>query len=150
MTRVTREKICDIAPKDAFNIVKNFKAYPEFLPWCSGARLRSHRDLENGKEAFTADLVISYKAFCETFTTDVTCHLDHKLIDVSYVKGPFKRLESYWKFHAVDGNKTQTRIEFMIDFEFKSMIFQKIVGLFFEEAMRRMIDAFEKRFIALD
>ena len=108
MVCVTREKICDIAPKEAYNIVKNFKDYPDFLPWCSGARLRSQQDMPCGKEFFSADLVISYKAFCETFTTDVICDPLIRHIDVSYVKGPFKQLSSYWRFHAIEDDAKNT------------------------------------------
>ena len=132
-------------PQNAYDIVKNFKDYPDFLPWCSGARLRAV-DMVDGQEHFTADLVISYKAFCESFTTKVTCDPENHTIYVSYVKGPFKALKSYWQFHTIEGEPHKTKVEFMIDFEFKSKIFQKIVGVFFEEAMRRMIEAFEKRF----
>ena len=149
MVCVVRKKMCDIAPDGAYNIVKNFKDYPNFLPWCSGARLRAVT-MVGAREHFTADLVISYKAFSETFTTDVTCDPVMHHIDVAYVKGPFKKLDSYWRFHSIDGQPHKTRIEFMIDFEFKSKIFQKIVGVFFEEAMRRMIDAFDKRFMSVD
>lgn len=145
MPCVTRKKICHGTIKQAFDIVKDFKSYPEFLPWCSGARLRSHSITPEGHESFVADLIISYKIFSENFTTQVVCNTDNHHIDIMYVKGPFKHLKSFWKFHPVLGNPLKTEIEFMIDFEFKSGIFQNIISLFFEEAMRRMISAFDER-----
>ena len=36
-------------------------------------------------------------------------------------------------------------IDFFVDFEFRSRILQKLIGLLFNEAVRRMVAAFETR-----
>ncbi|MEM6603852.1 MAG: type II toxin-antitoxin system RatA family toxin [Pseudomonadota bacterium] len=149
MTDIKLRKICDVSPALAFETVKNFNAYPEFLPWCAGARLKSSETDAKGREVFIADLIIAYKGFSESFTTEVTCDPTIKKIDIKYLKGPFKKLSSYWRFDDVKGDESKSEIEFMINFEFKSMIFSKIVSVFFEEAMRKMISAFEKRFVEI-
>lgn len=40
-------------------------------------------------------------------------------------------------------------IDFYVDFEFKNRMLQSVIGLFFNEAVRRMVQAFETRADAL-
>lgn len=149
MPFVIQKKHCLIAPHKAFECVKDFQSYPLFLPWCSGARLQSSQKISDTTTVFVADLIIKYTLFTEIFTTKVTCHSDTYHIDIDYVKGAFKHLKSYWRFHAVDGDKDSCEIEFMIDFSMKFTPLQKVMELFFEEAMKKMITAFEARFKTL-
>jgi coenzyme Q-binding protein COQ10 len=149
MPYITKQKRCTITPLQAFDIVKDFRQYPSFLPWCSASRLQSVTQIDANTEQFIADLVIKYTLFTEVFTTKVICHNDTFNIDITYLKGPFKKLNSYWRFKPVDGNNTQTDVEFMIDFEMKFSPLQKVISLFFEEAMNKMINAFDDRFQAL-
>ncbi len=146
MPCVTKKKICQIAPGDAFEIVKDFKQYPQFLPWCAGARLQSVRDLDNHTQELIADLIIKYKIFSETFTTKVICNPETYDIDIEYIKGPFNHLKSYWRFYQVPDKPQSCEVEFMIDFTMKFSPLQKVMSIFFEEAMKKMIDAFDKRF----
>ncbi len=146
MPSIIKQQRCHITPQNAFAIVKDFKSYPEFLPWCSGARLQSSTMIDDTTEAFIADLIIKYKIFTENFTTRVTCNSDTYHIDIDYIKGPFKHLKSYWRFHTVIDNPNATDIEFMIDFTMKFSPLQKVMEIFFEEAMKKMISAFDARF----
>lgn len=64
-------------------------------------------------------------------------------IDVTYTEGPFSRLDNHWTFApAEDGG---TVIDFYVDFEFRSKILQTLIGALFNEAVRLMVHAFEKR-----
>lgn len=148
MPLVKKQKICQIAPNKAFEIVKDFEKYPQFLPWCAGARLLTKQKKSDFIEEFMADLVIKYTIFSEVLTSKVTCDLENYRIDIAYVKGSFKHLKAYWRFDPVIDQPDQTHIEFMIDFEMKFSPIQKVISLFFEEAMRKMINAFEARFKA--
>lgn len=146
MPSVIQKKRCHINPKNAFEIVKDFEKYPDFLPWCSRARLQKIQHISDGKVRFIADLVIKYTIFTEVFTTSVTCCSRNRHIDINYVKGPFKHLKSYWRFYPVVDIPNMVDIEFMIDFEMKFSPMHKVMQLFFEEAMKKMISAFEERF----
>jgi len=149
MPCVKKQKTCHISPPRAFEIVKDFEKYPQFLPWCAAARLQESKQLDSHTEQFIADLVIKYTVFQEVFTTQVACHSDRLSIEIKYLKGPFKYLSSHWQFTPTPSNPNITQIDFMIDFELKFSPLQKIVSLFFEEAMHKMIDAFDARFKAL-
>ncbi len=120
-----------------FDLVADVARYPEFLPWCIAARIRKREG-----EVFWADLVIGFKMFRERFTSRV--ELDRPdALDVQYTEGPFKRMHNRWRF-VPDGDDACT-IEFDIDFEFRSVLLQKAIGMLFHEAVRRMVGAFEAR-----
>ena len=64
------------------------------------------------------------------------------MIETEYLDGPFKYLKSHWKLSATD---TGCRAEFHVDFEMKNFFLQKAVGAVFDEAMRKIVGAFEAR-----
>ena len=134
------------AADDMFELVAAIDRYPEFLPWCNGARVH-RREREGANEVLLADLIVSYKVFREQFTSRVTLDREARLIDVAYVQGPFKYLHNKWQFEALpDGG---TRIHFFIDFEFRSAMLQKMIGTVFAKAFARMMQAFIDRADAL-
>lgn len=124
-----------------YDLVADVSAYPKFLPWCAAARIRS-RTPEGDAELMLADLVISFKVFRERFGSKVLLHPAEKSIDTEYLDGPFKFLKSTWDFKDVEGG---CDVSFYVDFEFKNAILQGIIGVVFNEAMHRIVRAFEKR-----
>ena len=123
--------------KQLFDLVASVERYPEFLPWCSAARITRHDG-----NTFHADLVVRFKMFKERFASRVTLH-PYSQIDVEYINGPFRYLNNHWQFiEAEDGGAV---IDFYVDFEFRSRMLQKLIGLLFNEAVSRMVSAFEAR-----
>lgn len=90
-----------------------------------------------------ADLVISFKVFRERFGSRVTLWTDGSRIDTEYIDGPFRFMESTWTFTAQEDGRCQ--IGFDVDFEMKNALLQGAVGLVFNEAMQRVVRAFERR-----
>lgn len=126
----TREQI--------FDLVADVEQYPQFLPWCLACRIRRRI----GPNAFVADLAIGFKMFREQFRSEVT--LSHPgRIDVVYHEGPFRYLTNHWQFDLDE--RGYCIIDFYIDFEFRSKTLQKLIGKLFNEAVQRMVNAFEKR-----
>lgn len=128
-----------------FNLIADVASYPKFLPWCAAARIRRewHQD---GNDVIDADLVISFKVFRERFTSRVTLKPQTRQIDVEYLDGPFKYLNNHWTFTP---DETGCTVDFHVDFEFKSAILQAVIGVVFNEAMHRIVRAFETRADAL-
>jgi coenzyme Q-binding protein COQ10 len=93
-----------------------------------------------------ADLVIGFKMFRERFLSKVTMWEADKRIDTEYVDGPFKHMISKWQFRDVEDG---CEVSFHVDFEFKNRLLQGAAGLFFHEAMQRIVRAFEARAKAL-
>ena len=124
-----------------FNLVSDVEKYPEFLPWCVGTRIRSQEG-----NLILADMVIGYKMFREKFTSEVLLQAPDR-IDVKYMDGPFKYLNNHWIFMAnPDGSCT---VDFFVDFEFRSRLLQRLIGVVFNEAVRIMVHSFEKRAAAI-
>ena len=124
-----------------YDLVADISAYPQFLPWCSAARIRS-RSIQGECETVEADLVISFKVFRESFASRVELWNMAKKIDTQYLEGPFKHMKSSWEF--VD-TLSGCDVRFFVDFEFKNAILRSIIGVVFNEAMQRIVRAFESR-----
>lgn len=124
-----------------YDLVADVAKYPAFLPWCAAARIRSQTP-EDAATVLEADLVISFKVFRERFGSRVTLWPDDKVIDTEYLDGPFKYMKSNWAFVDSDGG---CEVSFFVDFEFRNVILQGIIGVVFNEAMHMIVRAFEKR-----
>lgn len=138
MATHAEKRVLPHSPEQLFGLVADIERYPEFLPWCVGSRIRSRRE-----NVVVADLIIGFKGIRESFTSEVTLNRPAMRIDVAYRNGPFKYLNNHWIFNAQpDGG---CEIDFFVDFEFRSRLLQRIIGLLFNEAVRRMVSAFETR-----
>lgn len=137
MTVHSEQRVILFRPEQLFDLVADVRRYPEFLPWCVGARIRS-----SSETLIVADLMIGYKLVRERFTSRVTLDREGRRIDVEYADGPFKYLDNHWIFHPhPDG----CLVDFHVDFEFRSAVLQKIIAVLFNEAVKRMVAAFETR-----
>ena len=134
-------RVLPYSAQQMYDLVADVANYPEFLPWTAAARIRSVEDKGDYSEML-ADLVVSFKVFRERFGSKVLLWPEQKKIDTSYLDGPFKHLESTWQFRDVDGG---CEVNFEVDFEFKNRILQGAAGMFFNEAMQRIVRAFEER-----
>ena len=131
---------------EMYALVADVESYPEFLPWCAAARIRSRREAPQG-EVIEADLVISFKVFREKFGSRVRLYPAEKRIDTEYLDGPFRAMNSKWSFRDLpDGG---CEVHFFVDFEFRNRVLQSVVGVVFNEAMQRIVRAFERRAAAL-
>ena len=136
--------------RQMYDLVADVDSYPQFLPWNSAARIRSRRPIDgsgDGGEVLEADLVISFKVFRERFGSRVTLWPGALKIDTEYLDGPFRYLKSGWSFRDVPagGSSAGCEVEFHVDFEFRNLILQRIIGVVFNEAMHRIVRAFESR-----
>ncbi|SFK87098.1 type II toxin-antitoxin system RatA family toxin [Falsiroseomonas stagni] len=134
------KRILPYSEEQLFDMVADVRRYPEFLPWCVGARVLTRTDKE-----LTADLTIGFKMFRETFRSQVLLERPHH-VHVRYLTGPFRYLNNHWRFRPVAGG---TEVDFFVDFEFKSRLLQAVIGTVFNEAVRLMVRAFERRAMAL-
>ncbi|PVH28757.1 type II toxin-antitoxin system RatA family toxin [Pararhodobacter oceanensis] len=145
MPRHSENRVLPYSPQQIYDLVADVARYPEFLPWTAAARIRSRRavpDRGAGAEVMKADLVISFKVFREKFGSRVVLLPEAQRIETDYLDGPFKYLHSHWQMAPDAGG---CRVEFEVDFEFRNAVLQKIIGVVFDEAMRRVVSAFEKR-----
>lgn len=131
------KKVLPYAPEQMFDMVVDVERYPEFLPWCQECRIISRND-----NVIMANLVVGYKLFREWFGSRVTFERPNS-IRVEYINGPLRYLSNTWDF--TEEPNGACLVDFYVDFEFKNPIFQKLMGVFFNEIVKRMVGAFEER-----
>lgn len=130
------QRFLPYTPEQMFDMVADVERYPEFLPWCVGARIKTREG-----NVITADMIIGFRMIRERFTSQASFDRPGR-IDVEYKDGPFRYLTNRWVFAARDGG---CEVDFYIDFEIRSRILRTILEPLFGEAVRRMISAFEIR-----
>ena len=141
MPRHTETRALPYTPEQMFDLVADVPRYPEFLPWVSAIRVRADSATE-----MVADMIVGFKGLRETFTSRVK--KDRAVaIHVDYVDGPLRYLSNDWRFRPAEGGGCL--IDFAVDFEFKSRMFEMLAGQVFDRALRKMIGAFEERAAAL-
>ena len=137
MPKHSEERYLPYAPEKMFDLVADVESYPEFVPWCVGARV-----FKRDGDVLFADLMGGFKMIREKFTSKVTLKRPGE-IDVEYLDGPFRYLKNTWIFKP--GENGGCNIDFYIEFEFRSRILKKIMQPLFHEAVARMVATFERR-----
>ncbi|HXT07775.1 MAG TPA: type II toxin-antitoxin system RatA family toxin [Roseiarcus sp.] len=130
------------SPQQMFDLVADTDKYPEFLPFCASMKTRPRGQDAEGNAIVLAEMEIGYKAIRERFVTRNTLDRKALRITVEYVDGPFSRLRNIWQFVAVPEG---CRVEFFIDYEFKSRLFAALMGTVFDTIFRTFASAFEAR-----
>ena len=120
-----------------FELVNDFIHYPEFLPWCSAARI-----LEQSEQSIIGELVIRKGSIQQSFSTKNVL-TPPKRIDLSLVDGPFKSLAGQWRFEAVGDSGCQISLE--LDFEFSGRILAIAIGAVFSQIAGSLVDSFSDR-----
>ena len=119
-----------------FQVVSEVQHYPDFLPWCMGARVYGAH--EGG---FDADLIVGYKMFREMFSSRVTFDAP-RLVRADYKRGPLRRLSCTWRFDDIPQG---TIVDFDVDFEFTNPTFDQFLSARFDGAVEKMATAFDAR-----
>ena len=130
------ERFLPYTQDQLFDLVAGVEHYPEFLPWCLAARITKREGNE-----IRADLMVGFKLIRESFTSRVTLS-PPKRIDVKYLDGPVRYLDNHWIFKPQEGG---CLIDFYVDFEFRSRLLGRLMGPLFNEAVKRMVAAFDAR-----
>ena len=123
-------------PAQVFDVGADVQRYPEFLPWCVGARI-----LQRQRDSFDAEVLVGFKIIRERYSSRVKLDRPDR-IDVIYTSGPFRHLTNTWRFAAVPEG---CAVDFYIEFEFRSALLQRLIGSLFHEAVRKMVAAFQTR-----
>lgn len=136
------KRVMPYSAAQMYDLVADVMRYPEFIPWIAAARIRSVTPHSNGTQLMAADLIVSFKVFREKFGSRVVLDENARRIEIEYLDGPFKYMRSHWAFADVDGG---CEVDFSVDFEFRNLLLQKMIGVVFNEAMERIVAAFEAR-----
>ena len=135
-------RIVPYTAEQMYAVVAAIDRYPEFLPWCSGVRITG-REKQDNVEFVTASMDISYLAFRESYVSRVRLDYPALMIEATHVEGPFKKLDTRWRF--TPAKKHGSEVHFLIDFSFSNLVFQAVAGAAFGLVAARMQQAFISR-----
>jgi len=136
--RVTR--ILPYAPDQLADLVADVARYPEFVPWINSMRVWNHRAEAEGITVLDAEAAVGFSFLKERFSTWVRHDTQRPMVEVGLLRGPFRHLKNRWEFFP---DETGTRLEFMIDFSFKSRMLDMMLTDNFDLAVRKLIECFE-------
>jgi coenzyme Q-binding protein COQ10 len=139
-------RLLPYTPEQLFALVGDVERYPEFVPWISSMRTWNARDLGDGCSCVDAEAGVGFSFLKERFATRVRRDAVNRQIDVSLLSGPFRKLTNSWRFLE---DEAGTRIEFDIDFQFKSRLLEGLLTANFHHAVERLMGCFEDRARAL-
>ncbi|MEM6888872.1 MAG: type II toxin-antitoxin system RatA family toxin [Pseudomonadota bacterium] len=145
MTTHSETRQLPYSAQQMFDLVADVQSYPVFLPWCAAARIKSETAFEDCT-VLEADLIVSFKVFRERFTSRVELRPVPGEIKTEYLDGPFRYMVSSWEFRELEDG---CEVAFFVDFAFKNIILQRLIGVVFNDAMQRIVRAFEDRAAAL-
>ena len=136
MVSFIKNKILNHPVKKIYNIVADVKKYPDFLPWCSDIIIK-----EKTKKYIITEVKVGFKNINETYVCKVLLY-PQKKIALEYISGPFEYLQIDWKFKKISKNKTD--VSFYCNFKFRSIFLRLSTSFFLENAIEKMVNAFEK------
>ncbi|HEX7885619.1 MAG TPA: SRPBCC family protein [Phenylobacterium sp.] len=139
-------RLLPYTPDQLFALVGDVDRYPEFVPWIRSMRTWNARDLGEGANSLDAEAGVGFSFLKERFATRVRRDAAERRIDVSLLSGPFRRLTNSWRFIE---DEAGARIEFDIDFQFKSRLLEGLLSANFHHAVERLMTCFEDRARAL-
>lgn len=136
MPKIHQQKCLPFEASVLYDLVLDVSSYPEFLPWCKRAQV--HCQDATMQEA---TLVIAKGPMRHRLTTHNVC-IPNQKISMYLLSGPLQHLSGAWNFEPVGGG---TRVTLSLDFDFDLPIFRHMMNVFFEKAMRQIVQAFETR-----
>ena len=145
MPNASIKKIIPCKKIDLINMILDIEKYPEFVPWCLSGKIHSKKDLKDMIE-MEADLTVGKKFLNQTYKSHVTYYKEKDKIIVSNIDGPLKYLKNEWQIKEVNN---QSEVSFTIDFEIKNIFYNMIMKKSFDQGLKNIADAFEKRAIEL-
>ena len=137
MREVKRSALVSQPPARVFTLINDIERYPEFLPWCTHARVLSRTPAE-----IVATLGVRQGALTGEFTTRNTLVPDSR-VQMHLVSGPFRTLEGDWRLTPIEAHGC--RVEFAVRFEFRSRLSGLLFEPLFAQTIGSLVDAFVQR-----
>ena len=141
MPQVVKSVLIPHSAQTMFDLVDAVERYPEFLPWCGGARV-----LERDTDRTVAMIDIRYAGVVQSFTTENTKR-DGEWMKLALREGPFRQLQGLWTFTKLAAEAS--KVELQLEYSFANVVLEAAIGPVFGMIADTMIDRFVARADAL-
>ena len=136
MREVKRSALVNQSPAKLFALINYIESYPQFLPWCTHARVESRTPQE-----IVATIGVRQGTLQGEFTTRNTLEADRS-VHMRLVNGPFKTLEGKWLLTPVEDG---CRVELAMRFAFRNPLTGLLMEPKFAATVGSLVDAFVAR-----
>jgi len=137
MPTISRTALVEHTAQDMYELVCDIESYPEFLPWCSAAKV-DERSETHQLASVSINQVINQSEFSTR-----NALVENQSIAMELVDGPFKRLNGTWQFKPL--GDTACKVLLDIDFEFSNPVVGKLISPAFNKVCDTLVSAFIKR-----
>ena len=135
MREVKRSALVSQPPGRVFALINDIESYPEFLPWCTHARVLSRSPTE-----ILATIGVRQGPLTGEFTTRNTL-VNERSVHMQLVSGPFRTLEGRWQLTPIESHGC--RVDLDVRFEFK----HRLSGLLFESPFAHTVGSLVEAFV---
>ena len=136
MREVKRSALVNRPPAVLFALINDIESYPQFVPWCTHARVQSRSARE-----IIATLGVRQGPLHGEFTTRNTLEPDRR-IALQLLSGPFRTLEGEWRLSPLEDG---CRVELVMRFAFNNPLTALIFERSFAATIGSLVDAFVAR-----
>ncbi len=136
MREVKRLALVNRPPGEVFALINDIESYPQFLPWCTHARVQSRSSSE-----IVATLGVRQGSLQGEFTTRNALEPDTR-IRMDLVSGPFRTLQGEWRLTPIEGG---CRVELSMRFAFNNRLTALLFEPLFAHTIGSLVDAFVAR-----
>jgi len=137
VAKIQRSALVMHSAKAMFGLVNDVRAYPQFLPWCSRAKV-----IREDADEVVARLSIAKGGIGHHFTTRNRLQA-YQRIEMELVDGPFKYLHGAWQFKPLHDHACKVTLD--LEFQFAGRLTTMALGGIFNHAANTMVDAFCQR-----
>ncbi|MCY4454563.1 MAG: type II toxin-antitoxin system RatA family toxin [Immundisolibacterales bacterium] len=137
MERIERSAVVPAGREETFALVADVSSYPEFVPYCIGAKVTPV-----GNGVIDASLRMARGPIRFWLTTRNREHAPDR-IEMRLVKGPFGLLNGHWSFEDASGGGT--RVSLNLEFDGASRFLGRFAAPFLNELADSMVTAFVRR-----
>ncbi len=137
MREVKRSALVNRSPAELFALINDIGSYPQFLPWCTHARVSSRTPRE-----IVATIGVRQGALHGEFTTRNTLDTNRS-IHMQLLSGPFRTLEGEWRLTPIDPDGC--RVELTMRFAFNHRLTAVLFEPQFAATIGSLVDAFVAR-----